>query len=92
MGAREEAGSNVVGHPAWHERVWRLVLWFIERERLPEPPAPAPAPREPGFLRWLLAPEPLPRSAERELPAHVPVFTWLFRREPLPSAFKEREP
>ncbi|MGH2570307.1 MAG: hypothetical protein ACRDGR_03735 [bacterium] len=79
-----------VGPTAWHERVRRLVLWLIERERLPEPPAPAR--RAPGFLRWLFAPEALPPPAENESPRHVPVFTWLFRREPLPSTSKEREP
>ena len=91
MGARGEARPKAVGPTvSWCERAWRTARWIVERERLPElQPA---ARRDPGFLRWLFAPEPLPRPSEGESPRDVPFFSWVFRRECLRPPSKESEP
>jgi hypothetical protein len=76
----------------WYQRLFRLALWIVEAEQIPEPPPSRPAARGAGILRWLLAPESLPRPTRTASRDDVPVTDWLFRRESLPPASKECEP
>lgn len=65
-------------------RIARAVRVIVSREELTEDPSPPPRDGAGGFLKWLLAPESLPRPAVSVSPDRTSFWRWLFMPDELP--------